>query len=721
MRTAIILATLLTLMSVPATGQDCIDYTEYTRWVAEAPFAGTAGGVDVVGDFLYVVNKDFHSVGMTVFDITDPLHPAAMGSTPAPGQNYDIAVAGDHAYVTSNDGLEIINIRYPTIPYVVGSIGTPHFGRGLAVSGEHVFVAAEDSGLVVIDVTVPSAPVQVGHLPLPLHTRDVVVVGDLAYVANYNLLRVVDVSDPTDPQLVGSAAIPGGYSSNLAVAGNHAYMGAVSSGRGLHAFDVTDPAAPVLTSSVDGFDPYDVTLVGDAALVAGSRGLTIIDISDPTDLRVETHVPVTCRFVATGPGYAYLGGGTTTERDLQVVELGELGAPDPLGTYADLDYVYLVKADGDVVFPLGTVGTNDWHLDAVDASDPAAPVRVDRLRFGHGVHKQGFDVDAGLAALKIDEELHIVDVSNLTDMRLLSTTTVDDYFFDLSLEGSLLCAAATVGLRIYDIADPTRPEEVGVLEFYNATDVDVVGSLAYVSGEGFGLKIVDVSDPAAPFVRADLSANQWYYAVDVVGSYAYLGGNHEYAIADISNPDSPYRVAYGPLPWESLDIARIGNTMCVALLGQQVQIFDVSTPTSPVVLGNTGDPLPSRAFAVADASGRIVVAAEGAGVTIFPEHCWLTGVDGNDTPDPVATAALMVWPNPFNPRTTIAFTIDASGPVDLAIYDVAGRLVQQLLAQDLRAGPHEVEWDGRGVRSGVFFCRLATAGRIETRKLTLLK
>ncbi len=721
-----ILAALLTMTLAPANAQDCVDYTGFTRWVAEAPFAGMAGGVDVAGGYAYVVNREFLPVGMTVYDLADPAHPVAMGSTPAPGQNNDIVVSGNHAFVTSNDGLEIINIQYPTAPYVVGSLPSLDVDRGLAVSGKHVFIASEDSGLVVVDVSVPSTPVRVGHLPLPLYTRDVAVIGDLAYVASYDHLRVVDVSDPTDPQLIGSAALPAGYSTTLAVAGNHAYLGAVSSGRGLHAFDVSDPTAPYLTSSVDTADPYDVTVVGDAALIAGGGGLSIVDISDPSDLRFETRVPFTCRFIAAGPGYAYLGGGTITERDLQVVELGEIGAPDPLGAYAELDYVYLVKAVGDVVYPLGTVGTNNWTLDAIDVSDPSAPTRLDRLGFGHSVHKQGFDVDSGLAAFKIDERLRIVDVSDPSDLRLLSTTIVDDYFYDLSVEGSLLCAATAVGLRIYDITDPTAPTEASVLAFYNATDIDVVGSLAYVSGDGFGLKIIDISNPEKPLVRDDLATNQYFLAVDVVDSYAYLGGYYTYAIADISNPDNAYIVASGSVPWETLDIARVGDLMCVALLGQQVQIFDVSTPTAPLVLGNTGSPWPSRAFAVTGASDRLVVAAEGAGVDIFPAHCQLTSVDDDETPGPIAGAALTVWPNPFNPRTRLSFSLDRAMEVELAVLDLKGRLVRRLQAGWLPAGDHTVVWEGRNeqgrpVASGVYLARMRGEGTSRYQKMMLVR
>jgi hypothetical protein len=94
---------------------------------------------------------------------------------------------------------------------------------------------------------------------------------------------------------------------------------------------------------------------------------------------------------------------------------------------------------------------------------------------------------------------------------------------------------------------------------------------------------------------------------------------------------------------------------------------------------------------------------------------------------PVYTTLGENYPNPFNPSTTIPFTLEARSQVRIDVYDVAGRLVRTLVER-VRAGGvvHEVTWDGkdltgRRVASGVYFVTL-TAGAIEqTRKITLLK
>jgi len=87
-------------------------------------------------------------------------------------------------------------------------------------------------------------------------------------------------------------------------------------------------------------------------------------------------------------------------------------------------------------------------------------------------------------------------------------------------------------------------------------------------------------------------------------------------------------------------------------------------------------------------------------------------------------------PNPFNPCTTIEYSVAVSGRVTVRVYDLAGRVVRTLVDGDVEPGEHKVVWDGTtdaGLRaaSGVYFLKMETAGHSDTfratRKLVLLK
>jgi hypothetical protein len=85
-----------------------------------------------------------------------------------------------------------------------------------------------------------------------------------------------------------------------------------------------------------------------------------------------------------------------------------------------------------------------------------------------------------------------------------------------------------------------------------------------------------------------------------------------------------------------------------------------------------------------------------------------------------------VHPNPFNPQTTLVYSVWEGGRVQVAIYDARGSLVRRLVDQVMPAGEHRVTWnglDGNGqpVGSGIYFVRLADGSGVDTRKMVLLK
>lgn len=85
------------------------------------------------------------------------------------------------------------------------------------------------------------------------------------------------------------------------------------------------------------------------------------------------------------------------------------------------------------------------------------------------------------------------------------------------------------------------------------------------------------------------------------------------------------------------------------------------------------------------------------------------------------------YPNPFNPRTTVSYTVPSRGPVTVAIYDAHGSRIATLVSNVEKAtGAYSVEWTGhddRGsvVASGIYFARIEHAGAVRTKKLVLLK
>ena len=79
------------------------------------------------------------------------------------------------------------------------------------------------------------------------------------------------------------------------------------------------------------------------------------------------------------------------------------------------------------------------------------------------------------------------------------------------------------------------------------------------------------------------------------------------------------------------------------------------------------------------------------------------------------------YPNPFNPVTNIKFDIPKSSFVKLVIYNVLGKEIATLVNDKLNAGSYEVDWDGSGYPSGVYFYSIKTSEYKKTKKMILVK
>ena len=88
---------------------------------------------------------------------------------------------------------------------------------------------------------------------------------------------------------------------------------------------------------------------------------------------------------------------------------------------------------------------------------------------------------------------------------------------------------------------------------------------------------------------------------------------------------------------------------------------------------------------------------------------------------PAEFVLLENYPNPFNPTTTIQFSLPNAGVVNLSVFDLNGRLVNNLINGNRASGNHTVEFDGSALASGVYFYRLAGENFTATRKMMLVK
>jgi len=88
---------------------------------------------------------------------------------------------------------------------------------------------------------------------------------------------------------------------------------------------------------------------------------------------------------------------------------------------------------------------------------------------------------------------------------------------------------------------------------------------------------------------------------------------------------------------------------------------------------------------------------------------------------PVVFGLAQNYPNPFNPSTTFRYSLDAPGHARLEVFDISGRRVANLVDGNKDAGQHEVTWRPVEMASGMYFARLTSGAKVNTRRVIMLK
>jgi hypothetical protein len=152
---------------------------------------------------------------LRILDVSNLKAPMEVGLYEMPEEItiWDLAVAGDYAYIADDEGLRILDISNPATPAEASFYGTSGPAWGVTVTRNHSYVAAGPSGLRIVKVSNPVAPMEVGFYTTPGNAWGAVVAADdYVYVAvgGYGLLilRFVPLAPASIPVTGGNLASP---------------------------------------------------------------------------------------------------------------------------------------------------------------------------------------------------------------------------------------------------------------------------------------------------------------------------------------------------------------------------------------------------------------------------------------------------------------------------------------------------------------------------------
>jgi hypothetical protein len=103
------------------------------------------------------------------------------------------------------------------------------------------------------------------------------------------------------------------------------------------------------------------------------------------------------------------------------------------------------------------------------------------------------------------------------------------------------------------------------------------------------------------------------------------------------------------------------------------------------------------------------------------KRTFVVSVEELDSEIPVDYKLEQNFPNPFNPSTTIQFSIPKQSFVKLEIFNTLGEKVSTLVSEELNIGNYKYEWNAENLSSGIYYYKLTAKEFVQTRKLVLLK
>ncbi len=422
----------------------------------------------------------------------------------------------------------------------------------------------------------------------------------------------------------------------------------------------------------------------------------------------------------------------------------ELGHVPLAPAYSTTD----VWVDGQYIY----VGRGPFGCTVIDATDPYQPVVADHFNPGPGALVVNDVKTAGHHAYLSNESanglaLAILDVTDPYDVQPAGGILAPELtqVHNLYADGTTLYVTGhsfDLGWRtfIYDVADPTAPEQISHLAAHSCHDVYVEDGILYESAGWEGLHIWDVSDPTQPVHLAAADQNQGarpHYHTH--NAWPSADGRYVFTTNEIIS-HAPGQIAAGGLKvwrWDGAsslewvtewrpnvalgnahvtihNVQVVGSLAYVSYYQAGLRVLDVSDPENPVEVG-AFDTYPEPAAQLfegcwgvdAHPSGRVVVSDRSSGVHIL-EYTGLNavGIEVAGTPAVGPPTLGRAEPNPFRWQTQMI--LDSPTALDVRIFDIHGRRVRTL---PVTGSAQRVVWDGRTdaqrrAAAGVYFFAL---------------
>jgi hypothetical protein len=661
------------------------------------------------------------------------------------------AVAARDGYTLIGNGklIQVMNISDPSSPKVAAEYNTGGLVRGLALRDSLAFVCSGGS-LKILNISNLFSPVQIGYVQL-VGAKEVVPTDSFAYVledpGRLPLVKVIDITDPSNPRIRSSTAVAADWIVHMAVKNRYIYVSGynwpfltiidarnpdqlvhndaeigshsiciqdtflflgISSCLGV--YSIANPINPVfLDTAFSGIIAglNSMTVCGNYVYATSDSGLFSYNISDPYNAffisRLKTEE---ARFMLVQDSLLHMA----RDGDYCIVNIHN---PDSLYTIGKF---YTGGTPNDIAIQgnFAYVATGRPGLTILDLSNPTSPVRVGVLDFGKETYR--ILIKDTTAYVGSDSAVNIINISSAVDPVWINQTITPSYgpsdmYID---EQRLYCLIASTGTAIYDITIPSQLQYVGFNNFAGR-QIIVRDKIAYHAGGTGGFVIVDVHDPNNSKVLSTFPC--YAKSICLKDSFAFIANAIGLYSFDISNPSIPESLSYISTPTSDYYTKLNFAGTYIYISSSNLVTVDISNPYNPTVVGQYSNILGND---ISSDKKYIYMCYPMIGIKVFRNDL-ITSVSNGVKNLPNKFILYQNFPNPFNSSTKIKFQLPFTAHVQLSIYNILGEEITTLIQGRISQGEHEVVWNSEDLPSGLYLYSMISEKYSSTKKLLLIK
>jgi hypothetical protein len=641
-------------------------------FVSSIPTPGSAISVKVYNDIAYLAAGS----RLLIFDISDISNPIQLNTIDIPLFTWEIEVNDSFVYAFhENTGLYVIDVTNPALPEIVGTYQTDTLTYNIELYNDYVFIANRLDGITVVDVSDGTNPQFVSNIPLH-YAYDLRVHNDFVYATGLSKLYTVDISDILSPQ-VADSTLTNAPTGSIRYDNNYLYI--VSLEQGLLVYGLSNADHPDLVTVYETDSQYrDLCISQDKAIViTDRRGIKTLNLDFTVNEDIDSNIllPQYSSKIKENSGLLYVANGSR----ISILEDNIGIGLNMLGCYNFSNYVYSFEFLGAYVL----VATESYVY-CLDVSDPTNPYVVNNNP--PNCHSRSIALDNEIAYLSGGNAIYTYDVSNVFQLTQLGRYLYQGMLTESSYlyQGYLYQASEEDGLLIFDTSDPANLSLVGS---YNTrgivTDVNIVGSTAFLCGQDNNVHVLNCSDPANPVLADTLIPNN---AASIISS-TFIEDNRLYLSDNFWNQFFAY------------NISDINNIIQIESYQWNLAVTDFSY-----------------------FNGKVITANGYSGVNAL-NHDSLQQI-GDDINKTLPRLFVNNFPNPFNPVTTIELNIPEGVTATLSIYNIRGQIVKSF--DNLSIRDSAITWTGvdnhnNSCASGIYFYRLESETEYITNRMVLMK